>query len=209
MHEVESSAAELDNHKRRLPLDLYVQGAREIVKTAAALNMPTDRLPDRIRLYGTEYLPNFEHIEQEAQRRERITGDDSYTAIAKSAAVNEEGKCMDDYVKLWTLADAWNGVQPSQTILDPYRIFNTGMSKAAYDQALKQHVLLAGTIVPIAAIAQVDTDTVKRHFPKEAATAVMALVKSATEAATDEVTVLVGDLTKTVQNALLRLIAAP
>jgi hypothetical protein len=105
-------------------------------------------LPDRICLYGTEHFTDFDAVEQEADRRIRLTGDDVYGVIAKSAALNEEDKDMDDYAKLWELADASNGVVYSKTVPDPYRIFNTGKNKHAYYDALNQHIVLAGAVVP-------------------------------------------------------------
>jgi hypothetical protein len=206
--EIQTSAIELDNDKGRIPLPLYVQGAREIMKAASAAKMEDRLLPDRIRQYGVEHFPDFDYVNQEAERRVSITGDTVYDDIAKTAAVNAEFKEMDDYAKLWELADARNGITCSRSLPDPYRIFNSGLNKQAYADGLDQHIVLGGAVVPIAAIAQIDTTKVQQRFPKAAAADILELVKSAAKTATDDATVLAASLSGSVQKALLRLIVA-
>jgi hypothetical protein len=206
--EIQVSAVALDNHKSRIPLHLYVQGAREIVKAAKAAGVAPQFIPERIRLYGTEHYPDFEHVSWEAGRRVQLTGDNVYSEIAKSAADNTEGREMDEYAKLWELADASNGITYSKSLPDPYRIFNIGLDKQSYTDALARHIVLAGAVVPVEALTQVDTDMVKKQFSKAAANNVLDLLKSAAQAATDEATVLAASLAVPVQKALLKLIVA-
>lgn len=207
--ETQSSAVALDNHKNQLPLSVYVGGSKEIVKAASEHNMETRLLPGRILLYGTEHFPDFSHVLHEASRREMDTGDSAYREIAKMASENIENREMEDYIKLWELADASNGLKYSFSIPDPFRIFNTGESKKAHEAQLDEHAVLAGAIIPTEALTQLDAALVKKQFPKAAAALVEGLIKMAKEHQSgDALTAAASGLDLPVQRKLLNLVLA-
>ncbi len=207
--EVKASAFKLVHDREKLPLECFVDGCRSLVKRAGDLNISRRMLPRLVDDYGTPRVVDFDLLEQQAQARERATGDTLYGEIVKSAQVNAERQPMSAYLGLWKQADDQNGVVYSKSTWDPYRLFNSGITQAAYDQELEKWATVNSVPVPCAALARLSLTKLAKFFPQKLTEALSDLVKKAAVDQGTEVSHLIEtQLDADSRTTLLRLLAA-
>lgn len=204
--EIENSSRQIANDRSRIPLPVFVEGCQAIVKAASEFHMSDHQLPKVVLQYGLERMPNHEYVEHEAELRRKLTGDDIYGEIAKSAAENAENRPMSDYVALWAEADNQHGLDYTRSVVDPWFIFNSGPVKSTYDTQINQWLLIQNVAVPRAALARLPEEEVRKRFNKEASEKVLAAVKSASGSDDDPIKHLDG-LTIDQRKLLLRTMA--
>lgn len=175
--EVVDSAKSLCDHKHRVPLPLFVEASRNLVKAAADHGVGRREIPKLVWEYGEERLVDLEHVKFAAEQRQKHTGDDVYADLAKIA--NETDQPIDDVVDAWFKADVQNGVVYDHHTTDPYQIFYSGITKAAAEQYAAKLVLLGNSPVPFTVLAKLPEGAIKKAFPGPVATKALELVKSA------------------------------
>lgn len=206
--EVEASAIKLSNHKNRIPLPLFVEGARAVVKAAHDFGMPLRMIPTTILSYGEMRNPNLTVLEQEAEKRATKTGDDIYLDLYKTASADPENLSSDAYAELWYMADRKNSVSYYDRTMDPYLIFGSGEKVASADEAINNWTVIGKAPVPLRAVANLQEPTIRKSFSKAAADTLMAIVKQASTSRGPDITQSIARLDQRLQNALLRLIVA-
>ncbi len=174
--EIEDSSVKLANDFRKLPLPTFVEGSRNLIKAASETATDTAGLPRVIRFYGEERVPDFDRIEEFAEKRASATGNSVYRDIA-AAAKADQGRPLDDYVQLWEEADTMLKVACSEGEPDAYRIFYSGMTKQAHLDILSSLVTIADVPVPLDAVRNINEQLPSRYFAKEAATRLVNVIK--------------------------------
>ncbi len=165
---------------RDLPILLARQSAMTLVKAARAAGIAEDLLPG-IRALGTDRLPNFDFAEVALGLRkaagvtaEAMTLYRDLLDSAKSASAEE----MDQFVALWADMDQANGLSYARGIPDPYASFyQDGEEAPDIDKLAAENVVIDDVMVPIMAIPVVSEDTVRKHFTKDAAEAIIGAQK--------------------------------
>lgn len=202
--EVESSAVKLANDQSRIPLEVYAEGCRNLVKAATDLKMNLGFLPKRITDYGVERVAAPQVVTHAAEMRKAATGDDIYEQIAQSAIENTDGKSSHDYAELWINADRQNGYKQARTELDPFILFNSGPTVDELERQIEAWVDIGGAPVPVTKVASVREDAVRKWFPKEAADKFIALIKQAASATGSELTAGFSELDAALQAAFVK-----
>lgn len=202
--EISDAATKMANESHKLPLSLFVQGCKALVK-AASEHPLNSRLPAMVERYGVERLPDLEFVKQQAVHRQRLTGDNVYLEIAESIGQDPD-RAQADWAELWIDADAHNGVKYAKSALDPYVILNSGIAKAAFDREVNKWTLVHGATVPVDALTAISEDSLTANFPAKEAAAVRAtLAKSASLSGPDLAAELQA-LPAPVQQTLLKLV---
>ena len=204
--QVEESAVKMANEKSRIPLDLFVDGCRNIVKRAKELNVPTNYLPKAILEYGIERVPDDNVVKMAAAQRVEQTGDEIYNQIAEAALTNPESAY--DYAELWLRADRQNGVKISKATMNPYQIMNSGPTVDQVDNFIESWVSIAGAPVPRVKVATMQEEVVRKSFAKEVADKLMDLIKQASKTSGADLTNAFNELEKNVQVNFMKLLLA-
>lgn len=202
--EVESSAIKLANEQARIPLELFAEGCRNLVKAAADHGVALSYLPKRILEYGVERIPAPEVITQFAEMRKAATGDDIYEQIAQAAIANVDGQGSHEWAELWINADRQNGYKAAKHEPDPFLLFNSGPTMAEVDRQIESFVDIHGAPVPVTKVASVREEAVRKWFPKAAAERLIALVKQAATATGSELTAAFSDIEPAVANTFVK-----
>ena len=177
--QVKSAALKLAMQREKIPLELFVDGCRNVVKQAKVLKIARAMLPRIVDDYGTERIPQFDFLVQQAASRGKLTGDGVYMDIVKSAAANDEHHSMDEYLELWKQADDQNGVTYTKSVWDPYRIFNSGITVEANEEDLEKYALVGNAAIPVEVLAKVSDEKIAKFFTKELGVKMKDLVKQA------------------------------
>lgn len=205
--EIESSAIKLANDQQKIPLELFADGCRNLVKAAQAKGVSLDFLPKRVTEYGVERLPSPEVIGHYAELRKQATGDDIYEQIAKAATEDPEQHASHEWAELWLNADRQNGYKVARHEPDPYLIFNSGPTVAEIERQIESWVDIAGAPVPVTKIASIREDTVRKWFSKENADRLVSLVKQAATSTGSDLTAAFRQIDQTLAvNFLKRLL---
>ncbi len=202
--EVESSAVKLANDQQRIPLEVFAEGCRNLVKAAREQNVTMSFLPQRILDYGIERIAAPEIVRHAAAMRKQATGDDIYEQIAESAVQNNDGIASHEYAELWLNADRQNEYKKARHEPDAYILFNSGPTEAEIERQIESWVDIAGAPVPVTKVAAVREDTVRKWFPKEAAEKFIALIKRAASASGSELTAGFSELDAALQTAFVK-----
>lgn len=207
--EVEQSAVKLANERSRIPLELFAEASRNLVKAAADFSLPARLLPRQVVSYGIARLPSPEFLLKAAAERCAATGDNFYEEVAATALENPEGMGSHDYAELWLQADRQNGYKSaSKNDPDPFLIFNSGPTVEAIDRQIESWTVVAGAAVPVEKVASVKEADLKKHFAAPLAAKLMDIVKKATERVRgSELAVSIGELDTKIQQAFLRHLA--
>lgn len=204
--EVVKSASVLVEHRGKIPLECFAEGARSILKRANDLGVAFRRLPQAVVTYGTVRLPDFDFLKYAADQRVKITNDNIYREIVATAEHGVEGKNWEDFVEMWKQADDLNGVLYTKSVWDPYRIFNTGVPEEHAEAELEKWASIAGAAVPVDEIAKFPVKNASKFFPRDIAAKVIELVKQAANAPGSVVTELAEQLDESIQRQFLKLL---
>lgn len=202
--EVESSAIKLANEQARIPLELFAEGCRALVKAASETGVAITFLPKRILEYGVERIPSPEVLEQFASLRKAATNDDIYEQIAAAASANPEGMASHEWAELWLNADRQNGYKAARHEPDPFLLFNSGPTADEIDRQIESFVDIAGAPIPVTKVASVREDSVRKWFPKAAADKLIALIKQAATVTGSELTAAFADVEPAVANTFVK-----
>lgn len=202
--EVESSAVKLANEQPRIPLELFAEGCRNLVKAANEHGVAISFLPKRILEYGVERIPSPEVLAQFAELRKAATGDDIYEQIAASASANPEGMASHEWAELWLNADRQNGYKAARHEPDPFLLFNSGPTIEDIDRHIESFVDIGGAPIPVTKVASVREDAVRKWFPKAAAEKLITLIKQAATVTGSELTAAFADVEPTVANTFVK-----
>lgn len=198
-----SSAAKLCNERERIPLELFVDGCRNIVKAASNFGCLKE-MPAKVLEYGLQRVPDMEFVKQQAAKRFTQTNDQFYNDLVDSMSA-DPAREADDWVGLWLDADAQNGVKYAKTTFDPYQILHSGETKQAMEAELDQWTMIHGAAVPVGALKAVATSSWDAAFPKAASEKIQQLLGSS-----DNGVVLTqgfADMDAAVQKAVLRVVS--
>ena len=178
--EVEQSAIKLANDRHKLPLEVFVQASRNIIKTAREMRLSFDLLPRKVVEYGVERLPHPELVTKIAAGRSAVTQDPLYEDLAKTAIANPEEKSAYDYANLWMQLDRANGYKAaSKHDPDAYQILNSGPTLEQVENEIQKWTVIQNTAVPVEKIAHIRSEDMVRLFPKKAVEVISQLVKQA------------------------------
>lgn len=202
--EVESSAVKLANDQSRIPLEVFAEGCRNLVKAATDLNVRLSFLPQRILDYGVERIAAPAVVLHAAELRKRATGDDIYLQIAQSAIENPDNMSSHDYAELWVNADRQNEYKKARHEPDAFILFNSGPTVAELDRQIESWVDIAGAPVPVTKVASIREEAVRKWFPKEAAEKFVALIKRAASATGSELTAGFSEVDAALQAAFVK-----
>lgn len=175
---IETSARQICDDRRRMPLGLFVEGCQAIVKAARAHNLPTRLIPSAVWEYGDDYFVDYDHVSFQAEKRAATTQDDIYLEIAKSAAEDLDTP-VGNWIDAWREADRQHGIEGRPGVKDAYLIFYSGVDKQAFDQKMSDWVVVGGAAVPKQALAAVPVTALQKTFPAAVATDLTDLVKRA------------------------------
>lgn len=202
--EVENSAVKLANDQPRIPLEVFAEGCRNLVKAARALGINAASLPKRILDYGIERVPVPDVLTHFAEMRKAATQDDIYLQIAQAAIHGDESRASHEWAELWLNADRQNGIKQARTEPDPFLIFNSGPTVEEMERQIESWVDIAGAPVPVTKIASIREESVRKWFAKDAADKLMALIKQAANATGSELTLAFQSVDKALAGAFLK-----
>ena len=203
---VEDSIQKVACERHRLPLPLWVDACRNIVKAADDLKMAPTQVPALIRRYGEPRIVDVEHVKFAAERRFRDTGDAVYEDLAASIDACQADEGWDKAAEAWFQADLQNDITYNRDVEDPYQIIFSGTTKAAANKYLDQFFLLAGTPVPVTELARLSKSALEKHLPKNEVTDLVELVKVASEKGGAYVEQVIASKNNSLQRALLALL---
>lgn len=208
--EVEQSAIKLANERSRIPVELFAEASRNLVKAAKEFSVPQRLLPRQVLNYGVERLPQADFLLKEAAARSATTGDTFYEEVAATAIENPEGVATHDYAELWVQADRQNGYKSaSKHDLDPFMIFNSGPTVEAMERNIESWTVVAGAAVPVEKVATVKEADLNKWFAKPVAEKLSGIVKKAVgRVKGSELAVALGELEFGLQKAFLKHLAA-
>ncbi len=179
-YEVEQSALKLANERAKIPIELFAEGCRNLVKAATEHKVELRLLPRQIADYGIERIPNPEYLEKAAADRKAATGDELYEDLALTANENPEGMPAHAYAELWLSADRINGYKAaSKSEPDPFLIFNSGPTVESIERSIESWTVVGGSAVPVEKVAAIKEADLNRWFPKPIAERLGVLVKKA------------------------------
>lgn len=206
--EVIQSGVQLAEDARRMPIELFHEASRAVVKAAAALGVPRHELHDSVLKAGTERLIDFVEAERHARLRCSVVEDESaralYHDILKSAAADDE-KNVGQYIDLWADLDRTHQVNYGNGILPPYEAFHSGMTRSAFDKIAAASVVVHDVVVPRSVFNAVKPADIDLHFPKSAAEVIKPIIQARAEPA-ESISQRVAALAPEAQRELLRLL---
>jgi hypothetical protein len=208
-YEIEQSAVKLANERSRIPLELFCEACRNIVKAAKVAQVPSGALPRSVNLYGVERMPQPDFLEKMAAERKAITGDEIYTDIATAALEGGDDKSSHAFAELWLQADRLNGYKAaSKNEPDPFMIFNSGRTVEEAERQLESWTVLNGAAVPVEKIAALKEADVTKWYAKPIAEKIVGIAKRAAERIKgSELAVAIGELEAGIQASLHRRLA--
>ena len=201
---VETSAVKLANERGRIPLELFAEASRNLVKAALEHDVRLSYLPQSVLNHGIERIPSAEVLEFYAQQRKQATQDEIYEQIAKAATENVENKPAHEWAELWLNADRQNGYKQSKHEPDPFMIFNSGPTQEEMERVIESFVDIQGAPVPVTKVASIREAAVRKWFPGQVAEKLVALVKKAATAKGSALTADFADLEPAVAGTFLR-----
>lgn len=175
--ELENSAVKLVNDRKKIPLELFADGCRNIVKRAGELKVANNYLPQTVLRYGVERLPDPWIVKCAAELRTEITKDPIYQELAEAALAQPESSY--DFAELWLQADRMNGVKMGRFDPDPFEIMNSGQTKEEAEKFIESWVSIAEAPVPREKVAAVTEADLRKRFQKDTADKLLLLVKKA------------------------------
>lgn len=177
--DVEESARQLLNDKRRIPVDLFYQAATALTKAASRTGVV---LPDVISAAGELRYPDFDFADMVADQRRFVVksaeAQELYKEVVKSARA-AGAIDVQDWINSWLELDRTYQVKYAKGIVDPYAAFYSGPSVDAVEKAASETVFVAGASVPSSVIAKLSEETLREHFSKAAADSLVAWTKQA------------------------------
>lgn len=208
--EIEESAVKVANERTRLPLEIFAEASRNLVKAAAEQSVPERLLPVIVQTYGVDRVPSAEYVLKAAADRSAATGDTIYADIAQAAIENEEGRPSHEFAELWLQADRLNDFKSaSKHDPDPFMILASGRTVAEVDREIESWTVLNDSAVPVTKLASVTEKDLTRRFSPAVVAQLMPIVKRAAQQAKgSELTVELGRLEQPVQVAFLHHLAA-
>lgn len=175
---IETSARQICEDRRRMPIGLFIEGCQSIVKAARVHNVPTRLIPSAVWEYGDDYFVDYDHVAFQAEKRASVTQDDIYTEIAKAAAEDLDTP-VSNWIDAWREADHQHGIEGTPGVKDAYRIFYSGVDKQAFDQKMSDWVVVGGAAVPKSALAAIPVEDLLKNFPANMAGELTNIVKRA------------------------------
>lgn len=178
--ETEKSARGMaqDYTEGRLPVDVLRGAALELMKAANAQGLEPAAIPYRIRVLGTENMPNFEKAARLTElrihtRKMAAETADLYRDIVSSAEADQAN--LPQFVDLYRELDERCGLMKySSACPDPYEVFYGGLPLDQVEKLAHTVVLIKDVMVPRDVFATLPEDTIKRQFRKEAADRIIA-----------------------------------
>jgi hypothetical protein len=177
--EILNSAVKLGKDQSGLPLELFAEGCRNLVKAAREHQVPMNHVPRSVVEYGTERVPVPELVQSMAEMRKQATGDDTYTAIAEAVASGAEQRASHEWAELWLNADRLNGLDKVANEIDPFQLFNSGGTIEDFERELDSWAVIAGAPVPVTKVASADATAVRKYFAGSTAERLLDIVKQA------------------------------
>jgi len=202
--EVEKSARELSGaiKEKKIPEAWLLLASREILKSAAARSVPDERIPDNVRLLGTERVSSPEYLEAQVEKRKAAGipegSEKVYLKLARQVLDNELP--IEDGVLGWELADRYFGIEGK--VASPATAFNSGIRRTDLEKLAAQVVWLDDLQIPHAALQTVPMEKVAMALPKEDAAVILKAAASDGRTATR----LLRDICPESMNVLLRFI---
>ena len=204
-----TSAIQLGNDFPRLPRDLFAQAAHALIKAASEHRLLPGQVPRVVEKYGVERVPDWAVVKTAAQARFKRTGDQIYLELAASAEASPEDDELMKYAGLWHQADVLNELPVDRNdVLDAYEIFNSGMAKSAFFHEVDKWVLVGGTPVPKAVLANIPESEIRRVMTKAAAEQALAALTDLRQETGPSLSAKLQQLAPGVQNLLRKLAAA-
>ncbi len=203
--EVIDSSVQLCNDRSKFPIEVFVEGCKNIVKAASVHGCADREIPAVVREYGAERFVDYDHVQFQAARRTELTGDEIYAEISKSAAEDLD-RSVDEYIELWRRADRQNGVDGKPGVKEAHLVFYSGTDKAAFDKAAEDWIVLGGAAVPKQALAKVPDQDLKKLFPADLAGQLTSLVKRAKSESSNMLHETCKSLAPAVQQSMLKLV---
>lgn len=182
-----STALEVDKSARgmaddyadgRLPIELLRSSAITLMKAANSLGIEEASIPYRVRILGTERMPDLEKAARLTELRIRTRSMPSETAelyrdIVKAAS--EPDSDLPLMVDLYRELDERCGLlKYSNVCPDPYEVFYGGMPLASVEKLASSVVVIQDVLVPKDVFANLSDDLLQRQFRKEAADHIIA-----------------------------------
>lgn len=202
--DIEASAVKLANDQQKIPLEVFVEGCRNLVKAATDLKVDMNFLPKRITDYGVERIADPATLMHFAEMRKAATNDPIYGEIAEAAVQNNDGLGSYEYAELWLKADHLNGYKKAKHEPDAFLLFNSGPTVEAMERQIESWVDIGGAPVPVTKVASVREETVRKCFAKETAEKLIKLVKQAASSTGSELTAAFLDLDDGVKKAFVK-----
>jgi hypothetical protein len=204
--QIEESARKLANDRSRIPIELFVEGCREIVKIASTKNVPKSALPPVVLSYGEERLADVEHVKIASARRVRLTGDPIYNDIALSFLEADEPD-RDAYASLMKQADDQNALKYSKALEDPWSVFHSGKSASAHQREMDAWAVINDSAVPVSAVRSVPDSTFQKFFAKADADTLISFTKEAATRSGPDITNAAETLDKDLARRYLAVLA--
>lgn len=152
--QVEESAkvASRDFADGRIPLELFVDASREMVK-AAADHGNVVRLPQVVLDYGTERMASREALIGLIEKRASRVKDEAYTMLASAIPEDLDQQTAKQAVDLICRLDQEHGIDYTKNdMVDPYRTVFSGprlddLAKEASTKVMVQDVIIPGDVI--------------------------------------------------------------
>lgn len=194
--ELEKSADQMskDFHEGRLPLELYFDASRAVVKAASALSVPSNRIPRSVNQYGTPRCPDFAYASENLHLRKAagyITEDqhdlykdilqgasDEYNSISTYA---EKDEAMLKWAEAILEVDRMNGLDKlyGKQVKDAYSVLFSGPSYQEIEKAASETLLLVDQPVPLGALRAIPEKDISVRFTKPEAEKIHSWQKAA------------------------------
>ena len=177
--DIEASARQICEDRRKMPTEVFIEGCQNIVKAARSHEFEQRQLPSAVWEFGDDYFVDYDHVQFQAEKRATTTQDDIYVHIAKSAAEDLDTP-VTEWIAAWRQADRQNGIEGLPGVKDAYRVFYSGVDKRAFDARMSDWLVISGAAVPKQAVASIPANEISKNFPGQVATGLTDLVKRAT-----------------------------
>jgi len=194
--ELEASADQMskDYHEGRLPLELYFDASRALVKAAKDLSVPSTKIPRSINQLGTPRVPDFEYATENLHLRKAagyITAEqhDLYKEILQGASheydslptFSEKDEAMTKWAEAILEVDRMHGLDKlyGKQVKDAYSMLFSGPSYQEIEKAAGETLFVADQPLPLGALRAIPEKDISVRFTKPEAEKIHSWQKSA------------------------------
>jgi hypothetical protein len=177
--EIEASAHQLLNDRKRMSAGIFHKAATAIVKAAA--QYPGCVLPEKVAAAGVDRYPDFEYATKIAGNRRFVVKHpealELYADLVKVASASDAD--AEKVASLWEELDQRLGVKYENGIVDPYAAIYSGTPKAEVEKLASEVVIISDVPVPMSVIAKLPDEGFSQRFSAKTASQLLAWKKEA------------------------------